>query len=873
MPEIKFRVGDRFSDFLSRVQQEKYFNITFFIHIFGWFISLYASLATLKYGFPSLIPFIILLYYFWYKVLNHFYRRVKPPTEFLLAAFLLFYLLEMLWMDVFPSLALLQQLPDQFPGIPASAIQILLLGFLILIFSIILVMNNEGKKGFLYSYVILAFIGIRVLPTGANFQWYIFEFILVLVLFRKTNWTEQLTRVECWVYLLIFIGLYFSFSDAGKLYHPSHFTTGFYIWHSLPRFILLLFKLYLLAILIKLPFVLIYHHAGLSRKLRIAGWFQSGFPQLFQLIILLLMFYFFIAGWQAENVLNSLDDQLDKIEAGNRSYPEQYYTFSLDSLGSQITIPGYQSVPLENSVPSSGILQLDRTETDTAGQQLFSYFMFFKGTPNLYFVKLDTTFLQGMTEHLPLIAASRLISYPFKFSDWDSLLYQIRGFDISSYNNDFRVFPFAFVPYRASHIISVPLAPRGEKSESSGEHRILIFHRDTFVLGRIFGPFYKNSFVQNGYWAFDIAILPTTSFLTSPLMRQVYFWLVIYLLINFLIIRRVIKFGNQINQMIVQKFNQLKSGIRQISEGKLDYKIHLEGEDEFVELAERFNQMGEDLQKTINEVREKDRFEYELKIAREVQLSLLPASLPDVPGYNITAGLRTANEVGGDFYDVSQLDEHRLLFVIGDVSGKGTSAAFYMAQCISLFRFARQFSDQPKEILVRLNKYFSDPMVDRQVFVTALIGILDTKNHSLQIIRAGHTRPIFVPGDYLQDVQELESAGLGIGLERSGEIFQTMLDERSFSMDPGDTFIFYTDGVVEAARKSHTAASGDEMEFFGEDELKSTLYRSRGKNAQDILRNISAELENFYGGSSPVDDYTLLIIQRKAGTKDNPATT
>ncbi|OPX34242.1 hypothetical protein B1H10_04080 [candidate division KSB1 bacterium 4484_188] len=331
------------------------------------------------------------------------------------------------------------------------------------------------------------------------------------------------------------------------------------------------------------------------------------------------------------------------------------------------------------------------------------------------------------------------------------------------------------------------------------------------------------------------------------------------------VIRQTIKFGNRINQMIVQKFNQLTNGIRQISQGNLDYKISLEGEDEFVELGNRFNQMGDQLKKTIAEVREKEKFEYELKIAREVQLSLLPKKLPEIEGYHITASFRTANEVGGDFYDVLPLQEGKYLFVIGDISGKGTSAAFYMAQCISLIRFARQFSDQPREILLRLNHYFSDPQVDRQIFLTAVMGVLDTRKSRVQLFRAGHPKPIVLPADVGKPVSELESSGLGIGLVGDNQKFGKVLKQKTVRLAPGGGLLFYTDGVTEASRKVVNPTTREsETEFFGETRLLQLLEKLRKERAENVVRAISLEIEKFYAGQPHVDDYTILMIRKKA---------
>jgi sigma-B regulation protein RsbU (phosphoserine phosphatase) len=338
--------------------------------------------------------------------------------------------------------------------------------------------------------------------------------------------------------------------------------------------------------------------------------------------------------------------------------------------------------------------------------------------------------------------------------------------------------------------------------------------------------------------------------------------LLIFLLFNSLVIRQVGKFGAQINKIILQKFSLLKVGIQQVARGNLDYKFDMEGEDEFVELAGHFNEMSVKLKDTIAHAREKDRLDHELKIARQVQLSLLPAKLPVIKDYEIAASIKTANEIGGDFYDIVKVGKSKYLFTIGDVSGKGSSAAFYMAQFISLLRFSQQFTDKPDEIAIRMNKYFSTQIVDRQIFITAIIGILDLEKNCAEIVRAGHTLPIFVPGKKDQTISEIDIDGLGLGLTKTEATFKKKIELKKIDLNPGDLFVFYTDGVVEAAHKPSKESNETEIEVYGEERLIELLNNSRDLNAVDLIAACDADLNLFYANNPRVDDHTLFFLQR-----------
>jgi sigma-B regulation protein RsbU (phosphoserine phosphatase) len=327
----------------------------------------------------------------------------------------------------------------------------------------------------------------------------------------------------------------------------------------------------------------------------------------------------------------------------------------------------------------------------------------------------------------------------------------------------------------------------------------------------------------------------------------------------------MVQFGSEINKTIIEKFAQLKQGIRQISTGNLNYKVQLEGRDEFVELAGHFNEMGDRLKDAIEKEREKERLQHELAIARQVQLGLLPKELPKIPDFEIAANLETANEVGGDFYDIAEAGDGKYLITIGDVSGKGTSAAFYMAQCICLIRFSMQFTREPAEIAVRLNEYFAGPTVDKEVFVTAIIGLLDSKSGKFQFVRAGHTMPFYLPADKSKKINEIKSTGLGIGLAKKNSFMKRVLKPKEIEFRRGDSVILCTDGLLEAARPGPAwddEDNGKVVTFYGEERFKALLENSRDLSPAAILETVQNDIETFYGGAPRVDDYTLIILRR-----------
>ena len=252
-----------------------------------------------------------------------------------------------------------------------------------------------------------------------------------------------------------------------------------------------------------------------------------------------------------------------------------------------------------------------------------------------------------------------------------------------------------------------------------------------------------------------------------------------------------------------------------------------------------------------------------MKIARQVQLSLLKTELPEIKGFHIAADLQTATEVGGDFYDIIPLDENRFIFSVGDVSGKGASAAFYMAQFMSLLRYSPGFIEDPKEIANRLNEYMMNQISDRQVFITAIIGILDATSNEIQLIRAGHNLPILISPKSKQMVNEIDSSGLGFGLSKSNELFAKLLKLHKFKIKPGEKLLLYTDGIIEARRPVQSMKNIEAEEIYGEERLNNLIAESINLNAEELMKVIIDDLDEFYGVFPRIDDFTMLIIERE----------
>lgn len=854
-----FELSRRFSKFQQRFTKSNLLDTSFLIYLAGWFF----FFLLLVYGRGG---FVIVFYHIahaicWFVTIDYLQKRLEPPGEILAAFLFLIYGLEAGVLNV------AYRNPDGLMAGPfGECLHAFLLSLLFLTLSLLVIRSTRGhSKRVLVGLGLLTLVGIEMAKDSGFVPLLVLQLVIFVFLLRRTYWLESLTKAECWLSLaavfIVFRGVH---NWDPFVNEPSSFFRESNLWFGLPWFLMTTFKLYLLALLVKIPVVLVYNFASLRRKLKISSLFQSTVPQVIQAAMLILIFYFFLAGFQAEKVRKSIFDTIELIADGEQKRPDFWVELKASGT-SLVELPGYESFELTSEFPHEGILLLNRTDSGDYGPEHRDHFVFasFDADSDLgtvYFVRIDPSYIEMVARNTSLLVGSRLLAYPYQQPNWENYLLQVTsrvGFQLD--NRRFHILPVGFTPEMSTDPVIGNLGPFGlDQSELMNEF-------DKFIqfgapaLGRVLTPVLTSNLQEKGYFAFDIVVLPSAGIFTSSLISYALLLALIYAVLNFAVTRRIVTFGEEINKMIVQKFNQLRDGIREISTGNLDYKVEIEGRDEFVELAERFNQMGDRLKDSIAEVREKERLAHELAIARQVQLDLLPRSLPEVPGFEIAATMQTANEVGGDFYDVIPLAENRFLFTIGDVSGKGTSAAFYMAQFISLLRFSPGFTEKTDEIAIRLNRYFSSNEVDRQIYVTAIIGILDAAKNTIHFVRAGHTLPFLVPAAQNAKVTELKIDGLGIGIERSGSLFEQTVKVKTVRLEKGDSVVFYTDGVEEAARKN----GSEEYEYFGSERLFSTFSDSRTKQAEDAIQQLQNNLKSFYRTEPLVDDYTVLVVRRK----------
>jgi phosphoserine phosphatase RsbU/P len=294
---------------------------------------------------------------------------------------------------------------------------------------------------------------------------------------------------------------------------------------------------------------------------------------------------------------------------------------------------------------------------------------------------------------------------------------------------------------------------------------------------------------------------------------------------------------------------------------KLSEEVYKEDDLDFIESLSRQMAIAFENSRLYKEDQEKSRLKRELEFARKVQQELLPQDIPDIPGLEIKGYYFAAGEVGGDYYDVitakvpdrikRKMPNHFVTILVGDVAGKGVSAAMYMARVQGIVRtLSCSGLVSPKDLIEKTNSMlFSRDM--RRSFVTMICAKVDTKTKTINLVRAGHL-PLLWYSTADQKLHVVKPSGIAIGLD-SGVQFKQSLEEHCFGYAEGDLFVFFSDGITEAKNPA-----GEE---FGMDRLISLMTENKSLSADEIVTLIYNQLVDFAQNVNPYDDITLLVLK------------
>jgi len=252
------------------------------------------------------------------------------------------------------------------------------------------------------------------------------------------------------------------------------------------------------------------------------------------------------------------------------------------------------------------------------------------------------------------------------------------------------------------------------------------------------------------------------------------------------------------------------------------------------------------LGRVVMEMRKRELIESELKIASQIQKSFLPETLPQEKGLSVAVYMKSAKQVGGDLYTFLPLGNRKLGVMLGDVSGKGTPAALFMAKAVSEFKFFARGKTDPAEVLSNLNDSIASESTGG-LFVTLTYAIFDAEHRRLFLSNGGHLPAVFVDTNGQSRLLEVEE-GMPIGILPGVPFSKSDLE-----VNKGDCFAFYSDGVSEARNRK--------KEEYGVEALQKVMTRYRVLSVQEILNKAVLSLNQFMGKADQHDDITLVIVK------------
>jgi len=310
--------------------------------------------------------------------------------------------------------------------------------------------------------------------------------------------------------------------------------------------------------------------------------------------------------------------------------------------------------------------------------------------------------------------------------------------------------------------------------------------------------------------------------------------------------------GGVIAGQITSPIKTLTEGALKIGSGDLTTRISVKSKTEIGRLADTFNQMASDLEKSTQQLVQKEKMARELELAGEIQKELLPKVLPKIRNLDIAASLVSATEVGGDCYDFLPIDEDNLIFYVADVTGHGVPAGLVSAINNALVPAFMIHYHTTQELLVHLNELLKMKMRPN-VFMTMVMAHWHADIGKLGYSQAGHDPILFYSGE-LGIVRELNTGGLALGMVPD---ISRVIKTEYVAMDVGDVAVLYSDGIPEAW--------ANETENLGMDRFKEIIARnSKLATAQEIHDGIISEVRAYMGAYPQADDITLIVAKRTA---------
>jgi sigma-B regulation protein RsbU (phosphoserine phosphatase) len=303
--------------------------------------------------------------------------------------------------------------------------------------------------------------------------------------------------------------------------------------------------------------------------------------------------------------------------------------------------------------------------------------------------------------------------------------------------------------------------------------------------------------------------------------------------------------GARIARLITDSTSRLQVAAHAIGQGDFTTRVEVPSRDEFGELAAAFNTMTAGLAAGREAMRERDRLQHELELARRIQTRLLPANPPIFAALEVAATNAMSEQVGGDYYDFVPLSDGRIGIAIADVSGHGVGAALLMSSVKAALVSSAAVDNSPCGITERVNRLLESSMEPGK-FVTFFFAALDPVSLRMEYVNAGHPAPLLLRRDGA--IEKLEAGGFILGI-----LSDATYEQGAVTLAPGDTLALFTDGVTEA--------EAPDKSLYDESRVESLLRREQGRSAAAVLERLVDDIRVFEDGIAACDDLTAIVLR------------
>jgi sigma-B regulation protein RsbU (phosphoserine phosphatase) len=292
-----------------------------------------------------------------------------------------------------------------------------------------------------------------------------------------------------------------------------------------------------------------------------------------------------------------------------------------------------------------------------------------------------------------------------------------------------------------------------------------------------------------------------------------------------------------------------------ISRGRLDMHVHVAGGGEVGLLTRAVNRMIDSLREAQQAEQALQRREHDLEVAAGIREGLLPKKLPELAGFEIAAGMRPAEEIGGDAYDVFPLGEGKLGLLVAEVSGRGIQAGMLMTMARAYLRSAAEHASGLREALLEANRSLSRD-VRRGMYVAALYAVVEAQGGRVRLASAGHKAPAIRYVAAEKVLRAIQPEGIALGFD-PGPVFERTLREADFALEEGDRLVLTTSGAL--------AVKDPEGKELGEKAFYALVHREAPKNSEAFVQLVLGAIERHAGGSPFASDVALVTVKRRKG--------